>query len=91
MALYPQHSLAEAYRRVGATAMIGKNDDGETFTLDDARTLIDHAKLHALGLVSFWAIQRDQVCSGSSDLDRCSTVNTSRFQFSNIFAAATTP
>ena len=86
VALYPQHSLAEAYRRVGATAMIGKNDDGETFTLDDARTLIDHAKLHALGLVSFWAIQRDQPCDAANDFNVCSQVNATPFEFHSIFA-----
>jgi hypothetical protein len=38
----------------GATPMIGRNDDGTTFTLDNACTLIS--------LVSFWAIQRDEAC-----------------------------
>jgi len=85
--LYPQLSLDAAYRRVGATAMIGKNDDGETFTLDDARTLIDHARLHALGLVSFWAIQRDQPCGAANDFNVCSQVNARPFEFHSIFAA----
>ena len=46
------------------------------------------AKQKQIGLVSFWAIQRDQVCpSGTTALDRCSRVNTSKFQFSTIFAS----
>lgn len=89
--MLPSLSLAQAYRMVGATAMIGKNDDAETFSIANANTLIAYARQKQIGLVSFWAIQRDQVCSGTSDLDRCSTVNSSRFQFSTIFATATSP
>ena len=76
---------------IAKTAMIGKNDDAETFSVANANTLIAYARQKQIGLVSFWAIQRDQVCTGTSVLDRCSTVNGSRFQFSNIFAAATSP
>jgi chitinase len=86
--LYPQLSLDEAYQRVGATAMIGKNDDDETFTLDDARILIGHAQLHKLGFLSFWAIQRDQACAASSDVNVCSRVNTKPFEFHSLFDAA---
>jgi chitinase len=77
---------------VGATAMIGKNDDNETFSIGNANTLIAYARQKQIGLVSFWAIQRDQVCpGGTTDLDRCSRQNSSLFQFSRIFAGATTP
>jgi hypothetical protein len=76
-----------AYRMVGATAMIGHNDDSEVFSLDDASTLAAYAKQKHLGLLSYWAIQRDEKCPGGVDLDRCSGVNASTFQFSKIFAA----
>lgn len=85
--LLPALSLDEAYRKVGATAMIGKNDDAETFSLANAQTLIDYAKGKHLGLVSFWAIQRDEACAANGDLDRCSRANTALFQFSDAFAA----
>jgi chitinase len=91
LALYPSLSLDEAYQRIGATAMIGKNDDDETFTLDDARALISHAQQHQLGLVSFWAIQRDQPCGSSHDVNVCSQLDTAPFQFSAIFASVHTP
>src|SRR5438067_671624 len=78
-------SLDAAYRRVGATAMIGRNDDGTTFSLDDATTLIAHAKAKKLGLVSFWAIQRDEKCPAGVDLNLCNGVNASAFQFHQIF------
>jgi chitinase len=74
-----------AYRMVGATAMIGHNDDSEVFSLDNARALVAYAKEKKLGLVSFWAIQRDQKCPGAIDLDQCTGVNGSAFQFHQIF------
>ena len=81
-------SLADAYAMVGATPMIGKNDDGTTFSLDDATALAAWAKQKKLGLLAFWAIQRDEKCAGAVDLDQCSGVNASTFQFANVFASA---
>jgi len=80
-------SAAAAYQMVGATPMIGHNDDSENFTLDDATMLANHARDKKLGLLSFWAIQRDEKCPGGVDLDRCSGDNASTFQYSKIFAA----
>jgi chitinase len=80
-------ALADAYRMVGATAMIGKNDDSEIFSLDNAKTLIAYAKQKQLGLVSFWAIQRDEACRSSTvDLNLCNGASPSTFAFSQIFA-----
>lgn len=87
--LLPGTDLAQAYRHVGATAMIGKNDDDETLSLDNAATLVAYARQNQLGLVSFWAIQRDQPCAPGATLDLCSRVNTAVFQFSAIFAGVT--
>jgi len=84
--LMPGLGRDQAYRMAGATAMIGKNDDDETFTLDDARTLIGYARQNRLGLVAFWAIQRDQPCSPANDLALCSRVNAATFEFTAIFA-----
>ena len=76
-----------AYRMVGATAMIGHNDDTEVFSLANAQTLVDYAKQKKLGLVSFWAIQRDEKCPAAIDLNLCSGSNASTFQFHQIFDA----
>jgi chitinase len=76
-----------AYRMVGATAMAGHNDDTEIFSLDDASALIAYAKQKKLGLVSFWAIQRDEKCPAAIDLNLCTGVNASTFQFHQIFDA----
>lgn len=85
-ALIPGLTDAAAYRMIGATPMIGVNDvRSEVFSLDDARSLIAFAKAKQLGLVSFWAIQRDVPCSGALDLVLCSGAQTSNYQFSSIF------
>lgn len=77
-------SEADGWRMLGATPMIGKNDvSTETFTLDDARTLATFAKSNKLGLLAFWAINRDQPCP-SQDLGLCSMVNGKRFEFHEI-------
>jgi chitinase len=84
--LLPGVSLDQAYRRAGVTAMIGKNDDDETLSLDNARTLVDYAHQKQLALLAFWAIQRDQVCPASNDVALCSRLNTRPFEFHAIFA-----
>ena len=83
--LWPELSLEQAYRRVGATAMIGKNDDEETLSLGNASTLVAYARQKQLGLVSFWAIQRDRPCPSGNAVELCSRVNTAAFQFSDLF------
>jgi hypothetical protein len=85
---YGGMALADAYRMVGITAMIGKNDDSEVFSIANAQSLAAYAKQHKVGLLSFWAIQRDQRCPGGYNVDNCSNVNTSTFQFTNILASA---
>jgi hypothetical protein len=82
-------STAASYQMVGVTPMIGKNDDSEVFSLDNASTLAAYAKSKGIGLLAFWAIQRDEKCpsSGYGNGDRCSNLDTSTFQFSKIFAA----
>ena len=63
--------------------MIGQNDQsGEIFTLADAQSLLTFAQQKQIGLLSFWSMQRDRP---GSDYNECSTVNTSDYQFANIF------
>ncbi len=85
-ALFPGLTAADAYRRVGATPMIGRNDDGSVFSLDDANALIAHARASRVGLVSFWAIQRDEPCPAALDLDVCNGSSASTFAYHQIFA-----
>jgi chitinase len=85
--IIPGLSSAAAYQMIGATPMIGRNDDSEVFSIANATTLANYAKSKKLGLLAFWAIQRDEKCPGGIDLDVCSGVNSSTFQFSKIFQA----
>ncbi|MCU1277786.1 MAG: Chitinase [bacterium] len=76
---------AQAWAMVGITPMIGVNDvSSEVFKLDDATNLVAFAKAHGVGLLAFWAINRDQPCASQS-LALCSEANTSNFQFNAIF------
>jgi hypothetical protein len=89
VSLVPGLTTAQAWRMLGVIPMIGKNDDSEVFSLDDAKTVASFAIQNRLGLVSFWSIDRDQVCPSGADYNTCSTVNASSFQFSGILGAVT--
>jgi chitinase len=84
-AILPGLSKSQALAMLGATPMIGVNDvSSEVFNLTDAQTVVSFAKQSGLGLVSFWAINRDQP---GSNLALASEINTSDFQFHNVFKA----
>jgi len=75
-----------AWSMVGVIPMIGKNDDSEVFSLDDAKTLTQFAMTNHIGLVSFWSIDRDQP---GSDYNSASTVESTNYAFDDIFDAVT--
>lgn len=88
-AIYPSYSDATLWNMLGATPMIGQNDvSGEVFTQTDASNLVSFAKQKNLRLLSFWAIQRDQLGSGSLAL--YSGTNTADYEFFKIFVQAST-
>jgi chitinase len=85
-AMQPGLGDAAAWGMLGATPMIGQNDvSTEVFSLADAQTLTTFAVQNHIGLVSFWAIQRDQ--PGSGDLGLYSDVDVHDFDFEKTFAA----
>ncbi len=81
------------YANVGITPMIGVNDDGSTFTLDNASTVENWAASNGIGRLSFWSVNRDQSCSGSSAAggvhpdasSTCSGVSQNQLAFSDAF------
>ncbi|WP_306214101.1 cellulose binding domain-containing protein [Actinoplanes sp. RD1] len=78
-------SDAAAFKKVGVTPMLGKNDDNGTFAQSDARDLVAFANSNHLGMVSYWEVNRDKnACSGA--LFQCTNVSQSPFEFSKIFA-----
>jgi hypothetical protein len=88
--LMPGTTTAQAWRMIGVIPMIGKNDDSEVFSIADAMTLEQFAIQNRIGLVSFWSMDRDQVCAGGADYNSCSTVDTVNFQFATTLLPVTT-
>ncbi|WP_156955208.1 hypothetical protein [Polaromonas glacialis] len=88
--LYPNKTQAQLHAMMGMTPMIGKNDDGSTFSLVDAKTIADFVKANGIGLLSYWSFQRDQAqaSNASNDLGSFSGVAQSNYQFLNIFKTA---
>ncbi|MGW7528640.1 carbohydrate binding domain-containing protein [Streptomyces sp. NPDC054783] len=74
------------YADLGITPMIGKNDDGSTFTLADARTVENFAAQNGVGRLAFWSVNRDQPCSGSANsLPTCSEISQNSLAFTDAF------
>ncbi|KUL34583.1 cellulose binding domain-containing protein [Actinoplanes awajinensis] len=79
------NSDAAAFKMVGVTPMIGKNDDNGTFSQSDAKDVVTFANANHIGFVSFWEMQRDKnACNGA--LFQCTNVAQTAFEFSKIFA-----
>jgi hypothetical protein len=79
------NSDAAAFKMVGVTPMLGKNDDQGTFSQSDAKDLVAFANANHLGFVSFWEANRDRnACNGA--LFQCTNIPQSAFEFSKIFA-----
>ncbi|MEU2423733.1 carbohydrate binding domain-containing protein [Streptomyces sp. NPDC007851] len=74
------------YANLGITPMIGKNDDGSTFTLADAQTVESFAAQNGVGRLSFWSANRDQPCGGSANsLSTCSEISQNSLAFTDTF------
>ena len=65
--VWPDLSDDQAWNKVAVTPMIGLNDNtSETFTLDNASSLVSFAQSRHLAWLSFWSATRDQPCPGGS-------------------------
>lgn len=82
-AAIPGLTEEQAWAMLGATPMIGVNDvQSEVFRLEDARRLASFARQKRLGLVSYWAINRDRTCG--MGLALCSGVEQAPFAFHEV-------
>ena len=88
--IYPNKTQAQLHAMMGMTPMIGKNDDSSVFSLVDAKTIADFAKVNGIGLLSYWSFQRDraQATNASTNLNDFSGVAQSDYQFFNTFKTA---
>lgn len=89
-AIFRNKTQGQLYAMMGITPMIGKNEDGTTFTTNDAQTVANFARQNGVGLISYWSFQRDrsQATNGSTNLGSFSGVAQSDFQFYNIFKSS---
>jgi len=83
--LYPNKTTSQVWSMVGVTPMLGVNDDNSTFSLANARTLVDTSAQRHVGFLSFWEMTRDRnACTGA--LYRCTNIPQQPYDFSKIFA-----
>jgi hypothetical protein len=92
-ALYPEKSRAEVWAMEGITFLPGVDDNQsktEVTQLSDARRILSFARAHSLGLLSIWAIQRDNGgCPGSIDSNSCSGISQGQWAFSHLIESFT--
>lgn len=83
---------ATAWRRMGATPMIGQNDvRDEVFTIADAKKLSTFANEKGLGRISMWSLNRDKTCDANwpdpqKVSDSCSGIDQGDAFFFNTLA-----
>lgn len=88
--VFRNKNQAQLHAMMGISPMIGKNDDGSTFTLGDAQTVANFARDNGVGIISYWSFQRDraQAYNGFTNLNEYSGVAQSNHQYYNIFKSA---
>ena len=86
--LYPSQTAAQRWGRVGITIMNGIDDypkKTEVTYPADAQKLLSFAQPNVLGMLSIWAIQRDNGgCPGQTDSNTCSGIAQTTWQFSQL-------
>jgi hypothetical protein len=86
--LYPAASARQLWHMIGVTEMPGIDDFGpdETFSTADAVTILHWAQQQGIGMISFWALQRDNGgCPGTKGAGTCSGVTQPTWYFSHVF------
>jgi Glycosyl hydrolases family 18 len=86
--IYPAATARQLWHMIGVTEMPGIDDFGpdETFSTADAATILHWAQQQGIGLLSFWALQRDNGgCPGTKGAGTCSGVSQPTWYFSHVF------
>jgi hypothetical protein len=86
--LYPTANARQLWHMIGVTEMPGIDDFGpdETFSTANAVTILHWAQRQGIGLISFWALQRDNGgCPGTKGAGTCSGVTQPTWYFSHVF------
>jgi len=83
--IYTGKTDAQLWAMIGITPMIGVNDEqSEVFRQSDATQVTAFAKEKGLGLLAYWALQRDM--PGGTDYNDYSLVNNFPYEFYQIMA-----
>jgi hypothetical protein len=88
--LYPKLSDARVWRMLGATPMLGINDDSkEIFTVANADQLTSFAMSKGMSRLAMWSLNRDAPCPSptTQTSNTCSGVSSARWAFSRAFGA----
>jgi chitinase len=88
-ALLPGLSSGEVYARTGLTLMNGHTDQpSELFTQDTFTSLLGYATGHHLARMSYWSLNRDRECTGTTGWvdGKCSSVSQQPYDFAQIIA-----
>ena len=92
-ALYPWSSQRHLWAMEGITILPGIDDypgKTEITYLSDTRRILGFAQAHGLGLMSIWAIQRDNGgCPGTIDSNSCSGIKQPAWAFSHLLEPVT--
>jgi chitinase len=91
-ALRPDLSSDEIYARTGLTLMNGHTDQpSELFTQDTFTSLLGYAADHHLARMSYWSLNRDRECTGTTGWvsGTCSSVSQQPYDFAQIIARYT--
>jgi len=86
--LYPVATPPQLWHMIGVTEMPGIDDFGpdETFSTAQAVPLLHWAQQQGIGMISFWASQRDNGgCPGTKGAGTCSGVAQPDWYFSHVF------
>jgi hypothetical protein len=77
---------AVTYQNLSITPMVGRNINGNVFTLADTKQVVDFARTNKVGRLAFWSLNRDRQCTpASEDLSACSKVSQKKLDFTNAF------
>ena len=86
--VYPHASSAPLWALEGITLMPGIDDypgKTEVTHLSDTQQILSFAQAHGLGLLSIWAIQRDNGgCPGTAGASTCSGIAQNTWDFSHV-------
>lgn len=87
--LYPAKNARQLWDMLGLTPMIGVNDDlQETFTMQDAQTVVSFARHQQMPLLAFWSLGRDRACTSDQTAPHgCSGVTQQPYDYTQAFAA----